>query len=406
MSGAHSGRAASACKDVTQESASSWLTQGMLVFDSVDKPEIDKPEEDEQLEDKGLPPQAAIVAQQSALIPASNEAAQQPMPSTSSTEHLMDSQLELLERDLARVDAVLLRVFVHARRTAAPRALVLADARPPPLCSSSGGTLALAVADARSPTLLALVDEQQASNDKEKVLETTLARVISSRERAEQVLQETQKHLSDVIHEHALLSQRISSMEQELEKARAAVDLWQDHAKQNASVFLNSMSRDSQLLRAEQLLNAGFCGIGITMGQGTTGDGKVVVKHIVPGGAVDRLAVEMSEDNTRSGLERVLLPKVGDILLAIDGKAVVDVATTPRFIMGLENTPVSLLVGRQDEAGTVTPVFSTTVTRCFPTANRKMPTPASSRASIRPDCLAQVSTSGVSARHWMPRSCF
>ena len=71
MSGAHSGRAASACKDVTQESASSWLTQGMLVFDSVDKPEIDKPEEDEQLEDKGLPPQAAIVAEQSALIPAS-----------------------------------------------------------------------------------------------------------------------------------------------------------------------------------------------------------------------------------------------------------------------------------------------------------------------------------------------
>ena len=106
---------------------------------------------------------------------------------------------------------------------------------------------------------------------------------------------------------------------------------------------------------------ASMCGIGMTVSQKGC-EGPVTVSMISSGGSLDREIRRHRE----SGRDRVYtvdsapaIPSIGDQILAVDGKAILDVAHARELCLGLAGTFVTLLCRNAANQQ----LFSTTLTR-------------------------------------------
>lgn len=100
-----------------------------------------------------------------------------------------------------------------------------------------------------------------------------------------------------------------------------------------------------------------LCGVGITLVQPQK-HGPIRISSITRGGSLWR---EMQENASIADARlQKLLPAEGDVLLAINGKAILDVTDAPDLVRGPQGSPVSILVG---EASSGRPKAAVLLTR-------------------------------------------
>ena len=167
----------------------------------------------------------------------------------------------------------------------------------------------------------------------------------------------------------------LDAMQRENASACSALRHWQEHAQIVASVFFAqrppSCPRGAEARATSALVMgsevpqvkaaASMCGIGMTVSQKGC-EGPVTVSMISSGGSLDREIRRHRE----SGRDRVYtvdsdpeIPSIGDQILAVDGKAILDVAHARELCLGLAGTLVTLLCRNAANQQ----LFSTTLTR-------------------------------------------
>ena len=168
----------------------------------------------------------------------------------------------------------------------------------------------------------------------------------------------------------------LDAMQRENASACSALRHWQEHAQIVASVFFAQRPPSCPQARANSALVMGsevpaevpqvkaaasMCGIGMTVSQKGC-EGPVTVSMISSGGSLDREIRRHRE----SGRDRVYtvdsdpaIPSIGDQILAVDGKAILDVAHARELCLGLAGTLVTLLCRNAANQQ----LFSTTLTR-------------------------------------------
>lgn len=166
----------------------------------------------------------------------------------------------------------------------------------------------------------------------------------------------------------------LDAMQRENASACSALRHWQEHAQIVASVFFAqrppSCPRGAEARATSALMGsevpqvkaaASMCGIGMTVSQKVC-QGPVTVSMISSGGSLDREIRRHRE----SGRDRVYtvdsdpaIPSIGDQILAVDGKAILDVAHARELCLGLAGTLVTLLCRNAANQQ----LFSTTLTR-------------------------------------------
>ena len=166
----------------------------------------------------------------------------------------------------------------------------------------------------------------------------------------------------------------LDAMQRENASACSALRHWQEHAQIVASVFFaqrpRSCPRGAEARATSALMGsevpqvkaaASMCGIGMTVSQKGC-EGPVTVSMISSGGSLDREIRRHRE----SGRDRVYtvdsdpeIPSIGDQILAVDGKAILDVAHARELCLGLAGTLVTLLCRNAANQQ----LFSTTLTR-------------------------------------------
>ena len=167
----------------------------------------------------------------------------------------------------------------------------------------------------------------------------------------------------------------LNAMQREHASACSALRHWQEHAQIVASVFFAQRPpscprgaearANSALVMASEAPQvkaaASMCGIGMTVSQKGC-QGPVTVSMISSGGSLDREIRRHRE----SGRDRVYtvdsdpaIPSIGDQILAVDGKAILDVAHARELCLGLAGTLVTLLCRNAANQQ----LFSTTLTR-------------------------------------------
>ena len=166
----------------------------------------------------------------------------------------------------------------------------------------------------------------------------------------------------------------LDAMQRENASACSALRHWQEHAQIVASVFFAqrppSCPRGAEARATSALMGsevpqvkaaASMCGIGMTVSQKGC-QGPVTVSMISSGGSLDREIRRHRE----SGRDRVYtvdsapaIPSIGDQILAVDGKAILDVAHARELCLGLAGTLVTLLCRNAANQQ----LFSTTLTR-------------------------------------------
>ena len=166
----------------------------------------------------------------------------------------------------------------------------------------------------------------------------------------------------------------LDAMQRENASACSALRHWQEHAQIVASVFFAqrppSCPRGAEARATSALMGsevpqvkaaASMCGIGMTVSQKGC-EGPVTVSMISSGGSLDREIRRHRE----SGRDRVYtvdsapaIPSIGDQILAVDGKAILDVAHARELCLGLAGTLVTLLCRNAANQQ----LFSTTLTR-------------------------------------------
>ena len=167
----------------------------------------------------------------------------------------------------------------------------------------------------------------------------------------------------------------LDAMQREHASACSALRHWQEHAQIVASVFFAqrppSCPRGAEARATSALVMgsevpqvkaaASMCGIGMTVSQKGC-EGPVTVSMISSGGSLDREIRRHRE----SGRDRVYtvdsapaIPSIGDQILAVDGKAILDVAHARELCLGLAGTLVTLLCRNAANQQ----LFSTTLTR-------------------------------------------
>ena len=166
----------------------------------------------------------------------------------------------------------------------------------------------------------------------------------------------------------------LDAMQREHASACSALRHWQEHAQIVASVFFAqrppSCPRGAEARATSALMGsevpqvkaaASMCGIGMTVSQKGC-QGPVTVSMISSGGSLDREIRRHRE----SGRDRVYtvdsdpaIPSIGDQILAVDGKAILDVAHARELCLGLAGTLVTLLCRNAANQQ----LFSTTLTR-------------------------------------------
>ena len=155
--------------------------------------------------------------------------------------------------------------------------------------------------------------------------------------------------------------EEVSVLRAELDHALVSASKWHEHARlvslHHFAAAAATNSSDSPATAHKELTCLSVaaekkpqCGIGITLQQEMEGKGVVSIRRIVPGGS---LCIERQIAPERQ------LPKEGDVVLAIDGKALMDVSTAPSLCLGPEGSSVTLLIGNKCGA----PTFSTTILR-------------------------------------------
>ena len=166
----------------------------------------------------------------------------------------------------------------------------------------------------------------------------------------------------------------LDAIQRENASACSALRHWQEHAQIVASVFFAqrppSCPRGAEARATSALMGsevpqvkaaASMCGIGMTVSQKGC-QGPVTVSMISSGGSLDREIRRHRE----SGRDRVYtvdsdpaIPSIGDQILAVDGKAILDVAHARELCLGLAGTLVTLLCRNAANQQ----LFSTTLTR-------------------------------------------
>ena len=167
----------------------------------------------------------------------------------------------------------------------------------------------------------------------------------------------------------------LDAIQRENASACSALRHWQEHAQIVASVFFAqrppSCPRGAEARATSALVMgsevpqvkaaASMCGIGMTVSQKGC-QGPVTVSMISSGGSLDREIRRHRE----SGRDRVYtvdsdpaIPSIGDQILAVDGKAILDVAHARELCLGLAGTLVTLLCRNAANQQ----LFSTTLTR-------------------------------------------
>lgn len=155
--------------------------------------------------------------------------------------------------------------------------------------------------------------------------------------------------------------EEVSVLRAERDHALVSASKWHEHARlvslHHFAAAADTNSSDSPATAHKELTCLSVaakkkpqCGIGITLQQEVEGKGVVSIRRIVPGGS---LCIERQIAPERQ------LPKEGDIVLAIDGKALMDVSTAPSLCLGPEGSSVTLLIGNKCGAAT----FSSTIMR-------------------------------------------
>ena len=166
----------------------------------------------------------------------------------------------------------------------------------------------------------------------------------------------------------------LDAMQRENASACSALRHWQEHAQIVASVFFAqrppSCPRGAEARATCALMGsevpqvkaaASMCGIGMTVSQQGC-EGPVTVSMISSGGSLDR-EIRRHRESGRGRVYTVdsapAIPSIGDQILAVDGKAILDVAHARELCLGLAGTLVTLLCRNAANQQ----LFSTTLTR-------------------------------------------
>ena len=167
----------------------------------------------------------------------------------------------------------------------------------------------------------------------------------------------------------------LDAMQREHASTCCALRHWQEHARLVASVFFAQRPpscprgaearANSALVMASEAPQvkaaASMCGIGMTVSQQGC-DGPVTVSMISSGGSLDR-EIRRYRESGRGRADTLnsapAIPSIGDQILAVDGKAILDVAHARELCLGLAGTLVTLLCRNAANQQ----LFSTTLTR-------------------------------------------